>query len=169
MVACEKESFNLDPPSPIDGPVEVWMTKVEESMKESLHGITKAGVYNYAQMDRGDWILDANTLGMVTLAGSQIWWTWEVEDAFRLVGTGDKYALKNLEQKLTGQLNDLVAMVRTRAAKESDIPNFKGSFLGRFPLVLADFWTSDHISERSRRVGAFSGTRARGTLILKRR
>ncbi|KAH8092698.1 dynein light chain binding protein [Aureococcus anophagefferens] len=88
MVASEK-SFNLDPPSPIDGPVEVWMTKVEESMKESLHGITKAG----------------------------IWWTWEVEDAFRLVGTGDKYALKNLEQKLTGQLNDLVAMVRTSLNK----------------------------------------------------
>ena len=56
-----------------------------------------------------------------------------------------------------------------RAAKESEIPNFKGSYLGRFPLVLADFWTSDHLSERSRSVDAFSGTRARGTLTLKRR
>jgi hypothetical protein len=37
-----------------------------------------------------------------------------------------------------------------RAAKESEIPNFKGSFLGRFPLVSADFWTSDHLSERAR-------------------
>ena len=55
------------------------------------------------------------------------------------------------------------------AAQESDIPNFKGSDLGRFPLVLADFWTSDHLSERSRSVDAFSGTRARGTLTLKRR
>ena len=55
------------------------------------------------------------------------------------------------------------------AAKESEIPNFKGSDLGRFPLVSADFWTSDHLSERSRRVDAFSGTRARGTLTLKRR
>ena len=53
------------------------------------------------------------------------------------------------------------------AGHESDIPNFKGSFLGRFPLVLADFWTSDHLSERSRSVDAISGTRARGT--LKRR
>ena len=59
--------------------------------------------------------------------------------------------------------------VRTRAAKESDIPNFKGSYFGRFPLVLADFWTSDHLSERSRSINAFSGTRARGTLTLKRR
>ena len=53
-----------------------------------------------------------------------------------------------------------------RAAKESDIPNFKGSDLGRFPLVSADFWTSDHLSERARSVDAFPGTRARGTLAL---
>ena len=42
------------------------------------------------------------------------------------------------------------------AGKESEIPNFKGSYLGRFPLVSADFWTSDHLSERSRSVDAFS-------------
>ena len=47
--------------------------------------------------------------------------------------------------------------------------NFKGSSLGRVPLVSADSWTSDHLSERSRSVGAFPGTRARGTLTLKRR
>ena len=58
--------------------------------------------------------------------------------------------------------------VDDRAGKESDMPNFKGSDLGRFPLVSADFWTSDHLSERSRRVDAFPGTRARGTLTLKR-
>ena len=55
------------------------------------------------------------------------------------------------------------------AAKESELPDFKGSSLGRFPLVSADFWTSDHLLERSRSVDACSGTRARGTLTLKRR
>jgi len=59
--------------------------------------------------------------------------------------------------------------VLNRAGKESEIPNFKGSSLGRFPLVSADSWTSDHLSERSRSVDAFPGTRARGTLTLKRR
>ena len=39
---------------------------------------------------------------------------------------------------------------RARAGKGCEIPNFKGSYLGRFPLVLADFWTSDHLSERPR-------------------
>ena len=61
------------------------------------------------------------------------------------------------------------ADVLDRAGQESEIPNFKGSSLGRFPLVSADFWTSDHLLERSRSVDAFSGTRARGTLTLKRR
>ena len=56
-----------------------------------------------------------------------------------------------------------------RAGQESEIPNFKGSYLGRFPLVLADFWTSDHLSERPRSVDVFSVTRARGTLTFKRR
>ena len=56
-----------------------------------------------------------------------------------------------------------------RAGKESEIPNFKGSELGRFPLVSADFWTSDHLLKRSRSVDAFSGTRVRGTRTLKRR
>ena len=64
---------------------------------------------------------------------------------------------------------DASAGASTRAAKGCEIPNFKGSSLGRFPLVLADFWTSDHLSERSRSVDAFSGTRARETLTLKRR
>ena len=59
--------------------------------------------------------------------------------------------------------------VTVRAAQGCEIPNFKGSYLGRFPLVSADFWTSDHLSEWSRRVGAFPGTRARGKLTLKRR
>ncbi|KAH8054031.1 hypothetical protein JL720_14559 [Aureococcus anophagefferens] len=54
------------------------------------------------------------------------------------------------------------------AAKGRELPNLKGSSLGRFPPVSADFWTSDHLSERSRRVDACSGTRARGTLTLKR-
>ena len=63
----------------------------------------------------------------------------------------------------------LQARAAVRAGKESDIPNFKGSSLGRVPLVSADFWTSDHLSERSRSVDVLPGTRARGTLTLKRR
>ena len=37
-------------------------------------------------------------------------------------------------------------MCSYRAGKGCENPNFKGSYLGRFPLVSADFWTSDHLS-----------------------
>ena len=63
----------------------------------------------------------------------------------------------------------VLKMVFTRAGQESEIPNFKASYLGHFPLVSADFWTSAHLSERSRSLDVFSVTRARGTLTLKRR
>ena len=81
-------------------------------------------------------------------------------------------AVEKGEKKLE-EMDGLMAATRKfvdlRAAQESEIPNFKGSDLGRFPLVSADFWTSDHLSERSRSVDVFSITRARGTLMLKRR
>ena len=52
-----------------------------------------------------------------------------------------------LDEALVGSMT---CVVFTRAGKGCENPNFKGSYLGRFPLVLADFWTSDHPSERSR-------------------
>ena len=82
-----------------------------------------------------------------------------------LAGNGQQLALNPWAAEL-GQSRRIVEM---RAGQESEIPNFKGSYLGQFPLVLANSWTSDHLSERSRSVDAFSGTRARGTLTLKRR
>ena len=79
---------------------------------------------------------------------------------------GDDYESDFEEDDMMMPDGDAVA---DRAGQESEIPNFKASYLGRFPLVSADFWTSDHLSERYRSVNAFPGTRARGTLTLKRR
>jgi dynein heavy chain len=121
MISSEKEGFDLctkdvTPPekgaSPVEGAVEEWMTLVEQAMKDSLKVISKTGIFNYANAARSEWILDPSVLGMVTLAGSLVWWTWEVEDAFRAVKQGDKHAMKTLEARLTRQLNELVAMVR---------------------------------------------------------
>jgi len=49
---------------------------------------------------------------MVALVGTQIWWTFQVEDVFRRVREGDKHAMKNELAKETKDLNDLIAMVR---------------------------------------------------------
>lgn len=68
-----------------------------------------AGVFNCAHTPRNKWITDC--LGMVTLAGSQVWWTWETEDSFRQVREGDKHAMKTYAAKLTKQLAQLTGMV----------------------------------------------------------
>lgn len=112
MTSSEKESYQMRTPSTVEGAVESWMTAAEDEMHASLHTITKEGVFQYASHERTEWL--KMVLGMVGLVGSQIWWTWEVEDTFRQVLEGNKYAMKELESKLTGQLNDLVAMVRDK-------------------------------------------------------
>lgn len=112
MGSVEKEAFNLKTAVPVEGPVEAWMLAAETEMVDTLRDTTKEGVFIYAEHERTKWL--GLVLGMVGLVGSQIWWTWEVEDSFRQVYAGNKYAMKELEAKLTRQLNDLVAMVREK-------------------------------------------------------
>ena len=63
------------------------------------------------QVDAVRWI--GERLGMVTLLGSQIWWTFETEDVFDQVKSGNKYAMKQFSKKLTQQLASLTHLVRT--------------------------------------------------------
>lgn len=80
-------------------------------MRRTLYTISKEGVFFYAKTPRSKWIAD--NLGMVTLAGSQIWWTWETEDVFRRVRDGNKHAMKEYSSKLSKQLQELTGMVRS--------------------------------------------------------
>ena len=87
------------------------MKKVDKEMKNTLHIISKEAVYNYAKEDRVPWI--TKQLGMVAIVGTQIWWTFAVEDVFRRVKEGDKHAMKKESQKQTKDLDDLINLVRT--------------------------------------------------------
>ncbi|OQR86956.1 flagellar inner arm dynein 1 heavy chain alpha [Achlya hypogyna] len=117
MESSEGEGFGFRTVAVVEGPVEQWMTGVEDEMRVTLQVIAKEGVFHYARTPRTQWLGDV--LGMVGLVGSQIWWTWEVEDVFHRVAGGNKYAMKELETKLTGQLNDLVRQVREPLPKQT--------------------------------------------------
>lgn len=117
MVSSEKEGFDFRTPVAIEGAVEVWMTAVEAEMRRTLYQISKEGVFYYAKSPRTKWILE--NLGMVTLVGSQIWWTWETEDVFRRVRDGNKHGMKEFAAKLTGQLSELTTMVRSDLSNEA--------------------------------------------------
>lgn len=55
--------------------------------------------------------------GMVVLAASQVWWTWEVEDVFNKVKQGDKQAMKNYGKKMHNQIDDLVTRITMELSK----------------------------------------------------
>lgn len=50
-------------------------------------------------------------LGMVCLAGNQVWWTWEVEDVFENLKKGAKTGMKDFAKKQHSQIDDLVVQV----------------------------------------------------------
>lgn len=73
--------------------------------------MTKRAVFNYAKSDRIEWIKEQ--IGMVALLGTQIWWTFSVEDVFTRVARGDKHALKNELAKESEDVNNLINLIRT--------------------------------------------------------
>ena len=84
--------------------------------------------------------------------------------------TADVFFIEQLDfmakrLRLSDDVAGATLMALGGAGKGRDVPDY----LDRVPLVSADFWTSDHLSERSRSVDVFFVTRARGTLTLKRR
>jgi dynein heavy chain, axonemal len=117
MLSSENEILNFKTAVAAEGPVETWMTAVLAEMRASLHVIMKESVFHYPKMNRIRWI-DAN-LGMSVNGGSQLWWTWQVEDGFRRVQqAGEKHAIKNLNALLSSQLNDLVAELRKELSSQ---------------------------------------------------
>lgn len=111
MQSDEGEKYDFETPQKPEGKIEEWMNKVDEEMKATLLVLSKKAVFHYARSDRIGWIKEQ--LGMVALVGTQIWWTFAVEDVFRRIGAGDKHALKNELAKETTDLNNLIALVRT--------------------------------------------------------
>ncbi|KAL5112917.1 Dynein heavy chain 10 axonemal [Taenia crassiceps] len=94
------------------GQIEEWMTEVEREMKRSNRLITKEAIYRYRESStRSEWALRFQ--GMVVLAASQVWWTWEVEDAFRRLCTeNDKAALKVFARQQHSQVEELISRIR---------------------------------------------------------
>lgn len=60
--------------------MEVWLNRLQTSMRESIRLYFKAAVYMYEEKPRDQWLFDYPA--QVSLCGTQIWWTTEVNIAF---------------------------------------------------------------------------------------
>uniref|UniRef100_F1RFM8 Dynein axonemal heavy chain 10 n=1 Tax=Sus scrofa TaxID=9823 RepID=F1RFM8_PIG len=110
MISAEGEVMEFRKIIRAEGRVEDWMTAVLNEMRRTNRLITKEAIFRYCEdRTRVDWMLLYQ--GMVVLAASQVWWTWEVEDVFRKVQQGEKQAMKNYGRKMHQQIDELVTRI----------------------------------------------------------
>ena len=110
MKSDEGEEYTFENPVKTEGNIEDWMQRVDDEMKKTLHVFTKKAVFHYAKKDRIEWVREH--IGMVTLLGTQIWWTFAIEDVFKRREKGDKNAMKNELARENKDVGDLIKLVR---------------------------------------------------------
>uniref|UniRef100_A0A8C0KP17 Dynein axonemal heavy chain 10 n=1 Tax=Canis lupus dingo TaxID=286419 RepID=A0A8C0KP17_CANLU len=110
MISAEGEVMEFRKIIRAEGRVEDWMTAVLNEMRRTNRLITKEAIFRYCEdRSRVDWMLLYQ--GMVVLAASQVWWTWEVEDVFHKVQKGEKQAMKEYGKKMHQQIDELVTRI----------------------------------------------------------
>lgn len=114
MYSAEQEKIDfVTEIDPVNKNVEDWMTEVEKMMKCSVRHALKHSIDDYLTRKRTEWV-NAHP-GMCVLNGSQIVWTYEVENALK------ENNVKEYWEKLNTYLTDLVELVRTKLSKNQKI------------------------------------------------
>jgi dynein heavy chain len=99
MISNEKEAWDFVFKVKPEGKIEEWMNDIDAEMKRSLEVLAKQSIWEYARQNRIEWI--KKQIGMLALVGTQIWWTYSVQDVFQRVAKGDIHAMKNELAKQT--------------------------------------------------------------------
>ncbi|KAJ8682461.1 hypothetical protein QAD02_018253 [Eretmocerus hayati] len=92
-----------------DGAVEVWLNKLQKSMRVSIRHYMSEAVVAYEEKPREQWLFDYPA--QVSLCGTQIWWTSEVALAFSRLEEGYDNALKDYLKKQISQLSTLISLL----------------------------------------------------------
>ncbi|XP_055909296.1 LOW QUALITY PROTEIN: dynein axonemal heavy chain 10 [Eupeodes corollae] len=118
MISSEGESMEFRNIVIAQGRVEIWMNDVLKEMRHTNWFITKTAIEDYgrkSELTRNDWIMKYQ--GMVALAGSQLWWTTEVEQTFAAIQKGNNQAMKHFLQMQNKQITELVLKVRSELSR----------------------------------------------------
>ncbi|EDS32929.1 dynein heavy chain [Culex quinquefasciatus] len=91
------------------GKVEIWLNRVTDSMRVTLHDLFERSVSAYEEKPRDQWIFDWPA--QPALCATQIWWTTEVNVAFARLEEGYENALKDYQKKQIIQLNALIVLL----------------------------------------------------------
>lgn len=100
MYSKEGEYVDFDVTCTCTGPVEVWLNCLLDAMQSTIRHEFMEAVVSYEEKPRDQWIFEPPA--QVALAGSQIWWTTEVNLAFTRLEEGYENALKDYYKKQVG-------------------------------------------------------------------
>ena len=84
--------------------VEKWLLQVEETMILSIRYVIKDAVAEYPKVARRKWVIEWP--GQVVICSSQVYWTLDVENAFR------NNTLKDYLEVCNNQITETVSLVR---------------------------------------------------------
>ncbi|KAM9783033.1 dynein axonemal heavy chain 11 [Neosynchiropus ocellatus] len=109
MYSKERERVPFQTGCPCNGLVEVWLTRLEETMRECVWDHLCEAVAVYEEKPREQGILDFPA--QVALTASQIWWSNDMELVFQRLEEGFESSLKEYNKKQVSQLNSLITML----------------------------------------------------------
>ena len=89
--------------------VEVWLNRIQDAMRSTLRHLIGEGVVSYEEKPRDQWLFDFPA--QVSLCGTQIWWTSEVNIAFSRLEEGYDNAIRDYYKKQVSQLSTLISLL----------------------------------------------------------
>ncbi|XP_052121253.1 dynein beta chain, ciliary-like isoform X2 [Frankliniella occidentalis] len=116
IYAKDGEYVPLEKPCDCTGPVEVWLNRVQASMRNTIRTCFAEGVVAYEEKAREAWLFDYPA--QVSLCGTQIWWCTEVNMAFGRLEEGYENALKDYQKKQVSQLSTLISLLLGELSKQ---------------------------------------------------
>eukprot|EP00835_Amoeboradix_gromovi_P001568 NODE_74_length_23402_cov_1.166974.p1 type:complete len:4329 gc:universal NODE_74_length_23402_cov_1.166974:19649-6663(-) len=115
MYSREKEYVEFQQPLVLKGAVEHWLCDIENEMKKCLKYKLNDAIAQYDERPREKWILEH--CSQLALAGTQLFWTSEVNMAFIKMEEGNEMAMKDLYKKQCVQLTNLITLIQGTLSK----------------------------------------------------
>ncbi|XP_046391607.1 dynein beta chain, ciliary-like [Ischnura elegans] len=109
MFAKDGEYVEFNSDCECTGPVETWLARLEKVMRENMRHYFREAVITYEEKPREQWVFDYPA--QVSLCGTQIWWTTEVNIAFSRLEEGYENAIKDYLRKQIQQLSVLITLL----------------------------------------------------------
>ncbi|KAJ8968783.1 hypothetical protein NQ317_016728, partial [Molorchus minor] len=116
MRAKDGEYVTFNKPTNCEGPVEIWLNRVQDSMRATIKTSIGDGVISYEDKIRDQWLFDFPA--QVSLCGTQIWWTTEVNIAFSRLEEGYDNAIRDYYKKQVSQLSTLISLLLGELKKQ---------------------------------------------------